>query len=1554
MPPTPYWGQLPGPRVVEDRRSSVEGDGGVGGGGGGLALPSHNSKANRASTQTTDTQTTATTFHPSATTPTDANFAAGGLAPRPPSYQRPPVQASQFDDMDGLPIQQVPAGTTRALQEGFEKQQRYLHREPPYSTDGARPTRKLLYSEPDMDYGEPHSALGYDPTAGYGSVDDAPRRPSENSSGRRKKSATNKSPLQKLELTLNRMTKEEKRARIEAAERRARERASRPPGGATGQPWDATYSPPHRSRPSASYAVREPEHVSKPADAPLLRDDSVSPEVPGYPPAPVSRHKHSQSQSYRPISPLVQESAEPLRIPSMSEYNSAEYNPNPPTRNLSFRERAARDETTFPHEDDRAPRQQQERNANFPLTQSDSNKLGKNPPGDAWNHAPEDAGYRAQPKPSRRDSTTAAAAVKRGESLSARTRDKELPPEPREAREVSNGGGREAPRIQRRATEPAHRAQPNRNAQYYPEGSEATQRRQVPTERKERKPAIQLDAPTRPDKLEVHGEGYGSKGSLSRARSTGHHQGGLYRPPRWLDDWKRAQVGLLGGFLLDVGREGGPLLLTSFLVPSRFKPPLYLDCGPLVRYSGLRRERDMSRSRIGPAADKEIWRGSIMIVTKDSDSSYEVNPTLRLFVQDMETLPAPPHDIRGELPPEYVDPIAGHPKLGRRGETLFLRPVEHLAEGRDLSQDETENGLFESTKSTFDGASADGSTDFPGSFACRIKRADVDGEKLHRYKDVLGFRLHAEQGSTFWRFNIEVELRDKQQRIAYRINRGPANAFWVPAKGEDMHVMFHSCNGFSMGVQPDDLSGPDPMWRDVLNTHQISPFHVMVGGGDQIYNDDVADECDLFIDWLEIRDAEVKRSAPFTPDLQAQVESFYFRRYCTWFSRGMFGLANSQIPMVNIWSDRETFNGFGSYPHQDMRSPVLSGVGAVSFKYYMLFQHQSIIPETEESEPSWILGSEPGPYVNELAHNVFVSLGPKVALLAADCRTERTEDDVIFDKTWERVMDRLYAELKRGHVEHLLVVLPVPIAYPRVAWLENVLKSRAINPIKALGKRGLLGKTLNNLDGGFEMMDDLRDHWTAKNHMDERKIVIEDLQDLAIDKSLRITILSGDVNMAAVGQFCSDPKLGLAKHKDPRYMPNVISSGIANMPPPGILADALNKRHKTYEFDRKTEESMILMFRHGVDGRPRKNQRLLPHRNWCSIRQWAPGNTPPPTPPLSERSASPLPSGNASGSGLLRRLSLGSSSRPNMSRDSVRASSRPPISNSGHGGGIFRSLSRSLSRRRKSTSENERPATLTRTVSSGGPDLEKRGRGFSFGRRNSQSQADNYVDAAANWRRRDDQEPANGDDYHLERRHTRAGSQHVTLRGGAAYDEFSVGDEARFTARPPQRSYTVGSKPTSYDPYGSVAQGPTPAPRPFHRTPTGLSAKQMRNADDYEVNLEGGLDICLNVEVNPRDPTGITVPYRLLVPKLDFDYSPEADRISEPKAEQPQPQQEQPQQEQERPQQEQPQQEKRPTGIKRFLSLRSKARAKEEEQRQQGYDDDELAVDDELYQGQRY
>ena len=83
---------------------------------------------------------------------------------------------------------------------------------------------------------------------------------------------------------------------------------------------------------------------------------------------------------------------------------------------------------------------------------------------------------------------------------------------------------------------------------------------------------------------------------------------------------------------------------------------------------------------------------------------------------------------------------------------------------------------------------------------------------------------------------------------------------------------------------------------------------------------------------------------------------------------------------------------------------------------------------------------------------------------------------------------------------------------------------------------------------------------------------------------------------------------------------------------------------------------------------------------------------------------------------------------------------------------------------------------------------------------------------------------------------------------------------------------------------------PEPRPGPFHRRPTNLSQKVAKKAtkqgDDGAggyVNLEGGLAVTLNLEVNPKDPSGITTPYKLLVPMLRYEgneFDPPATQVT--------------------------------------------------------------------------
>lgn len=1420
------------------------------------------------------------------------------------------------------------------------------------------------------------------------------------SAARRREWAPDRSPLQRLELTLDSITKEEKRARIKEAELHVTERPT--------QGDERKNSVRFRNRPVAKAVEKDPE---------LLPAGTVDGRR-----SERSRTTTDTSSRGPATEQFARDSAQP-RNRGGREVRPAERQVE--KNSISERGPSFRDRTQVPVADAATAGV-----AMGPgVSRSTSNKLKKQPPGDPWYHERLEA--------------------ERG--ASARSMEDSRPPVPPKDLASASSGPQsrqpvysaivtgdgasdddyEEPQVRRGGSKKLHQLTGEQN---FPQNPDPIKSKILPVQQQlyadkldrseELGPAAVLNENQRIEKP-VHGHRFvvaPAVANLSEDKAPvgrdGHHHfkdilhdsrrsqyrpgDGMYTPGRRLDEWKKARVASLVGGLLELGTDesatvkteadkdktwweagnkrkrrpstsnrkaemyDGPAedpkgttfsshsvdaftRLTDSIASTAFRPPLYLKCGPLLRYCGMREEEPPpSRPGAQPRSTKEIWRGTVMIVTSDKDSSYDITPTLRLFVQPMNLLPPPPVNVDGALEPEYIDPLAGLPKIARDGSTLYVRPVEELEEEKDKSTDETDDGLFEKTRTLpgqYDGADSKARNDPRDEFG-------PDGEKVNKHAEVQGFRLHVEHGVTFWRFNIEVELGPKAQRIAYRINRGPATGFWVPARGESMNIMFHSCNGFSLSVNPDQFSGPDPMWRDVLNTHQTQPFHVMIGGGDQIYNDRVMKDTTVFQEWLAIKNPLHKHNAPFTQQMQQELELFYLNRYSMWFSQGLFGLANSQIPMVNIYDDHDIIDGYGSYPHHFMDSPVFTGLGAIAFKYYMLFQHQSSIDEGEDSEPSWLIGNQPGPYIKEMSRSVFMSMGQGISFLGLDCRTERSREEIISLETMDRIFDRCSDEIVKGKTKHLIVLLGVPIAYPRLVWLENILTSRLMEPVKAMGKAGLFGNFLNKFDGGVEILDDLDDHWTAKNHKKERLHLIQDFQDLAAEKSVRVTILGGDVHLAAIGQFFSNPKLGIPKDKDHRYMPNVISSAIVNTPPPEMMADVLNKRNKVHHLDHDTDEDMIPIFTSDVNGSKRNNKHLLPRRNWCSIREYNPEMSPPPT-PTEERSPSP-PRG-----GLLRRLSgtRGPSYR-------AEAAGRPPVRE-----GLFRRLSSTRRRgsindtdntynsyespsRRRSMDDHSRPPvsqfnrtqsqkprrslSLTRAFKPGG--LFNRSSGK---RRSNAGGINGYGDDSDSFT---ESESGGDDDFVYNQQPMDASHRQHThtprMRGGAGDPSYfpdaedyvqppsrtrsklSKGKEPMYTNqiqsrngrdeetysprptqnRPPvlrnrnQDDYTEaptvppGNPRTSRENHTGVhgssrhvsadvrndngQDEPPQARRPFHRTATGMSIgekKYKNKASAHEINLEGGLEITLNVEVNQKDPVGITVPYRLLVPALWYE-----------------------------------------------------------------------------------
>lgn len=541
--------------------------------------------------------------------------------------------------------------------------------------------------------------------------------------------------------------------------------------------------------------------------------------------------------------------------------------------------------------------------------------------------------------------------------------------------------------------------------------------------------------------------------------------------------------------------------------------------------------------------------------------------------------------------------------------------------------------------------------------------------------EVRGVCLYSDPRVTFWRFDLAVDVQDVESRWEYTLpglrfgskKKPRRNVFHLPAKSESFRIMFHSCNGFSVGTDEDAWSGP-ALWNDVLRRHAEAPFHVMIGGGDQIYNDSIRVSGPLR-EWTLIGNPKKRREYPFPEKLRQQCDDFYLQNYLRWYSTEPFATANGQIPQLNIWDDHDIIDGFGSYVNEFMMCDVFRGIGGTAHKYYMLFQHHLPPPQStftstmvaashEEkgqgvdpnqlaevyvhpsmTESNYIVGVKPGPYVAEHSHNMFAKLGARIAFLGIDARTERTRHQVNYPETYDQIFDRLRQELsseaKSGQpYKHLILLLGIPIAYPRLTWLENIFASPLIGPVKFLNRRfGLGGGVFNAFDGSVDLLDDLDDHYTARTHKKERNALVERLQSICAEFSIRITILGGDVHLAALGRFYSNPHLNIPAENDPRYMVNVVSSAIVNKPPPQAIANLLARRNKIHHLNHETDETLLKLFDKDPGDSTKTanhNKVTMPSRNFAVITENSPNNVPVPPRQADTLQVPPSRNGNAS------------------------------------------------------------------------------------------------------------------------------------------------------------------------------------------------------------------------------------------------------------------------------------------------------------------------------------
>eukprot|EP00798_Chlamydomonas_sp_ICE-L_P030774 gene30774-35813_t len=432
-------------------------------------------------------------------------------------------------------------------------------------------------------------------------------------------------------------------------------------------------------------------------------------------------------------------------------------------------------------------------------------------------------------------------------------------------------------------------------------------------------------------------------------------------------------------------------------------------------------------------------------------------------------------------------------------------------------------------------------------------------------------------GYTFWRFNIYVVASEEQRSMEYHVSCIEAKGFqfYVAGAYEKWNWGFYSCNGFHDPVVEKKFGGIQPLWHDVAKIHTTkTKMHVMVGGGDQLYNDNVWELSSLKA-WTDIKKPAERLTKPFTPEMETEVSTRYFENYMRHWDQHMFAETMSIIPQVMMWDDHDIFDGWGSYPPELQECSVFQGVFKFAQKFYLLFQ-QHTTEERVKSEQC---------FFGEAGWSWLGHFG---------ATTGRKQ--IVRPATWDMAKSKLNA--LPPSVRHVVVVATVPVIYPKVKIMEST--------IEYLAKKGKMQKMIqkmlqkSGLAGGFysqfgepEIWDDLLDHWGADVHHEEKLAMVTMLQDLSKSKGIRVSFLSGDVHVAAAAKFESrDKKLDPAA--DHRLMYQVISSAIGNEPPPASVVRVLNMSAKKTNLNKDTRELPVNLY-------SKRRMMIKGARNWCLV-----------------------------------------------------------------------------------------------------------------------------------------------------------------------------------------------------------------------------------------------------------------------------------------------------------------------------------------------------------------
>jgi hypothetical protein len=379
----------------------------------------------------------------------------------------------------------------------------------------------------------------------------------------------------------------------------------------------------------------------------------------------------------------------------------------------------------------------------------------------------------------------------------------------------------------------------------------------------------------------------------------------------------------------------------------------------------------------------------------------------------------------------------------------------------------------------------------------------------------------------YW--NVTIPRPKQELRTSYTIDqldegKVDVDDVVIPAAGKSPRISFFSCNGVQ---DPRDWTSQPEMealWERMHQRHKANPaadgsggpYHVLLGGGDQIYCDSVWKDVARLakLDTWDKRKA-LKASAALTADLERHYAKLYLRWHDSWYAE-----LHSRVPSLNIWDDHDIFDGWGSYSDDLQICDAFKAIFAQARRAFMLFQVGG--------------GAAAGAPCVDPAGAHFLQtmrLGDELDVLILDLRSQRTAKRVMGADQWQAVSDYLAARAKQPGA-HLLVVSSIPVVYLNFGAAETFFDWAPWRQ---------------------DLEDDLRDHWESAPHQEERSRLIMALLNHGKETKSRITLLSGDVHVGSRGRIVSRRPAHLLPSESESVIHQLTSSAIV-FPPPGALA----------------------------------------------------------------------------------------------------------------------------------------------------------------------------------------------------------------------------------------------------------------------------------------------------------------------------------------------------------------------------------------------------------------